>query len=54
MQTFLVYLLCLFVVYRCIVHSRQTFQDGNRWGGTAILTLAPVIIAITIFYQLLR
>ncbi|GAE95382.1 hypothetical protein JCM21714_4614 [Gracilibacillus boraciitolerans JCM 21714] len=46
--------LLLFIIYRSIIHSMETFKEGNKTGGIAILTVIPFVIFCCIYFQMYR
>ncbi|MFD2658300.1 hypothetical protein [Gracilibacillus thailandensis] len=40
--------LTLFISYRTIVHSIQTYQEGNKVGAIAVGIMVPIIITFVI------
>lgn len=44
----------LFTLYRMVVHSIETFHEGNKLGGGAIVALIPVVIGCAILFQMYK
>ncbi|SES15067.1 hypothetical protein SAMN04487944_12065 [Gracilibacillus ureilyticus] len=54
MKIVLFVLLSIFVIYRSVIHSMQTFHAGNKMGGIAILSVIPPVIIVTICILMFR
>ncbi|MGN8648289.1 hypothetical protein ACTNEO_19685 [Gracilibacillus sp. HCP3S3_G5_1] len=47
-------ILAISICYFMIKHSKETFQEGNKLGGTAIAALIPIVIFFSIYFLLYK
>ncbi|UOQ83813.1 hypothetical protein [Gracilibacillus salinarum] len=54
MEPILLTIVTLFIAYRCIIHSLDNFQEGNKMGGIAIICIIPFLICCSICFQIMK